>query len=121
MIARWLVVLDYSLYHTNGATMAAITTTVTAITKMVRGRMEAVPFDAIFGQPTLHSVRHLAEQLTTFASHFATTKWGGKHRFLPLVISKAKMRPTAGNRKLDCGRLNKPELLKPIIEDSTQG
>ena len=41
--------------------MAAITTTVTAITKMVRGKMEAVPLDAISVQPTLHSVRHLAE------------------------------------------------------------
>ena len=54
--------------------MAEITTTVAAITYMVRGRMEAVPIDAVAGQPTLQSARHLAEQLATFASHFATTK-----------------------------------------------
>ena len=96
-------------------------TTVTAITKMARGRMEAVPLDAIVRQPTLHSVRHLVEQLATFASHFATIKWGGKHGFLPLVLSKAKMRPASGNNNLDCERLKKTDLINPRIEDITQG
>ena len=53
--------------------MAAITKTVTAITKMVRVWMESVPFDDIIGKPTLHSVQHLVEQLAKFASHLATT------------------------------------------------
>ena len=39
--------------------MAVITEKVTAITKMLRGSMEAVPLDAIVGQLTLNSVRHL--------------------------------------------------------------
>ena len=95
--------------------------TVTAITEMVKGRMEAVPIDAIVRQPTLHSMRHLVEQIKIFASHVATTKWGGKHGFLPLVLSKAKMQPAAGNINLDCKRLKKLELLNPTIEDSTQG
>ena len=82
--------------------------------------MEAVPLDAIFGQPTLHSVRHLVKQLQKFASYLATTKWGGKHGFLPLVPSKAKMRPAAGNKNLECERLKKLELTKPRIEDSTK-
>ena len=60
--------------------MAAITTTVTAITEMVRGRTEDAPIEAIVRQPTLHSVGHLVKQLVTLASHLATTKWGGKHR-----------------------------------------
>ena len=95
--------------------MTATTTTVNAITKMVKERMEAVPIDAIFGKPTLHSVQHLIEKLATFTSHCATTKWGGKHGFLPLVLSEAKMRPAAGNSDLDCNRLKKPELLNTII------
>ena len=40
MIARCLVVLGYFSWHKNGAIMEAITATVTAITKMVRGRVE---------------------------------------------------------------------------------
>ena len=83
--------------------------------------MEAVPLFTIVKQPTLHYVRHLVKHLATFASHFATTKWGGKHWFLPLVHGKEKMRPAAGNSNLYCERLKKPELLNPIIKDSTQG
>ena len=101
--------------------MAAITTTVAAITNMARRRMEAVPLDAIVGQPNLHSVRHFVEQVSTFVSHFVTTKWGGKYLFLPLVLSKAKMRPSAGNNNLDCKQLKKPEIINPRTEDITQG
>ena len=71
--------------------MAAITATVTTITKMVRGRMEAVPLHAIVGQPTLNSMQHLVNQLAELASHFATTEWVGKHGFLQLVLTKTKM------------------------------
>ena len=83
--------------------------------------MKSVLLEAIVGQPTLNSVQHLVKQLKTFASHFATTKWGGKRRFLPLVLSKAKMRLAAGDHNLDCKRLEKPEILNPRIEDSIKG
>ena len=77
MRARCLVVLGYYYWLKNGATMAAIVAKVTAITKMVRGGVESVPFDATVGQPNLNFVRHLVNQLAAFAIHFATTKWGG--------------------------------------------
>ena len=96
-------------------------TNVAAITDMVRVQMEAIPLDAIVGLPILHSVRQLVKQLATFASHLATTKWGGKHGFPLLVLSKAKMRPASGKNNLDCEQLNKPELINPRIEDITQG
>ena len=95
--------------------MASITTTVTAITKMLRGRMEAFPIDVISGQPTLHSVRYFVNQLVTFAIHFVTTKWGGKHGLLPLVLGEAKMRLAARNRDLDYDCLKKLQLLNPRI------
>ena len=101
--------------------MAPITTTVATITKMVIGRMELSLLDDIFGLPTLHSVRHLIEQLATFSNVFATTKWGGKHRLLLLILSKSKMRLDARNNNLNYERLKKPELINPRIEDITQG
>ena len=101
--------------------MAAITTTAAAITEMLRGRIKDIPLDAIVGQPTLQSMGQLIEKLETFASHFATTKWGGKHGLLPLVLSKAKMKPAAGNNNLDCKSLNKPELINQRTEDITHG
>ena len=101
--------------------MAATTTTVTAITDMVRERMEAVPLDTIVGQLTPHSVQYLVEQLAIFMSHLATTKWGGNQRFLPLVLSNARMRPATRNINLDCKRLKNPEIIKPRIKYITQG
>ena len=93
--------------------MAEITATVTAITKMVRGRMEAVPLDAIVGQPTLNSVCHLVNQLTP--------EWGGKDGFLPLVLTETKMHLAAGIQDLECTRIKRPKLLNPKIEDNTKG
>ena len=58
--------------------------------------MGAVPLDAIVGQPTLNSVRPIVNQFAAFASHFATTEWGGKHGFLTLVLTGTKMRLAAG-------------------------
>ena len=54
--------------------MEAITATMTAITKMVRGGMEAVPLDAIMVHPTLNYVRHLVDQLAAFAINFSNTE-----------------------------------------------
>ena len=72
--------------------MASITTTVTAITEMVRGRMTAVPLDAIVGQLTLPAVRKPVEQFSAYSSQFHTNTWGGKHGHLALVLDTAKMR-----------------------------
>ena len=85
--------------------MASITTTLTAITKMVRGRMAAVPLDAIVGQPTLPAVQTLVEQLSAFASHFHTKAWGGHHGHLALVLDASKMRVVTSNTTLDCAWL----------------
>ena len=101
--------------------MAAITETVTAITKMIRGQMEAVLLNKIVGQPNLNSVRQLVEQIVAFVSHFATIKWGYKHGLLPLLLREAKMRLAAGCNTLNCERLSNPKLLKPNIKDDTKG
>ena len=121
MISIYLVVLGYLSYRKNGAIMAAITETVTAITKMVRARMEAVPIDAIMGHHNLNSIRHLVDQLSSFVSNLATTKWGGKHGFLPLVLTDTKMRLADGIQDPKCRRIKRPELLNPKIEDDTKG
>ena len=43
---------------------------------------------------------------------------GGKHGFLPLVLTKTKMRLAAGNQNPDRKRIENLELLKPKIEDN---
>ena len=101
--------------------MSDLTSTMTAITEMVRGRLEAVPFDPLIGQPTRHSVRHLIDQLAGFTSHFSSPHWGGRHGYLTLVISDAEMRPVMGDAALDCERLPLPERINAQITDATVG
>ena len=94
---------------------------VTAINKMLIGRVEAVPIDATVGQPTLNSVWHIVEHLTTFTIHFATTKWGGKRGFLPIVLSEPRICLAARDNNLNLERLAKPEILNPKTKDKTKG
>ena len=101
--------------------MAVITAPVTAITKMVRGRMEAALLDAIVGQTNLNSVRHLVGQIATSASHLATTKWGGKNGFLLLVLTETKICLAAGIQDIKYGRIKRPKLLNLKIEYDTKG
>ena len=96
--------------------MASITTTVTAITKTARGRMAAVPLNAIVGQPTLPAVRKLVEQLSAFALHFHTTAWGGRHGHLVLVLDAPKMRIVMSKANLNCACFSKPDLVHPQIK-----
>ena len=91
-------------------------TTVTTITKMVRGRMAAVPINAIVGQPTLPAVQKIVYQLSAFASHFHTTSWGGHHGYLTLVLSKPKMRIVTTDAILNYARLAQPALVHPDIK-----
>ena len=101
--------------------MASITTTVTAITEMVRGRIAAVLLDAIVGQPTLPAMQKLVEQVFAFASHFHTTVWGGDHGHLAPVLDAPKMRAVTSNPSLDCARLTQPDHVRPKIEQDTKG
>ena len=83
--------------------------------------MASVPLEEIVGQSTLNSVQHFVYQLAAFASHFATTEWGGKQGFLPLMLTETKIRLAAGIQDLECGRIKRPEILNPKIEDNTKG
>ena len=101
--------------------MVEVTATVTTVTKMMRGWMESVPLNKIVGQTTLNSLRHLVDQLATFGSHFATTKWVDKHGFLRLFLNEDKMCLAARYNNLNCEQLAKLEILNPKIEDNIKG
>ena len=101
--------------------MSAITSTVTAITEMVQGQLEAVPFDPLIGQPTRHSVRQLIDELAGFTSHFSSSHWGGRHGYLSLVLFDAEMRLVTGDAALDCSRLPLPAHINTRITDATVG
>ena len=57
--------------------MSATTSTLNAVTELVRARLEAVPIYQLIVQPTQKSTGKLINQLSGFASHFSSSKWGG--------------------------------------------
>ena len=63
-------------------TMSATTSTLTAVTKLVRACRETVLVDQLISQPTHQSVHQPIDQLASFASHFSSSKWGGRHGYL---------------------------------------
>ena len=98
-------------------TVAVISTMI----EMLKGMMEAVPLDAILRHPILNSVQHLIDHPAAFAINLATTKWGGKHGFLQLVLIETKMCLAARNQDLEHGHIKRPELLNPKIVYDTKG
>ena len=101
--------------------MSALTSTVMAITKMVQGRLKAVPFDPLIGQPTRHSVRHLIDQIAGFTIHFSSSHWWRRHGCLTLMLSDAEMRLVTGDAALYCARLPLLARINAQITDATVG
>ena len=97
--------------------MSATTSTLTAVTKFVRARLEAVPID----QPTQKYVCQLINQIYGFASHLSSSKWGWCHSHISLVLYEAKMRLVNGDSNLDCAHITTPERINPAITDTTTG
>ena len=99
--------------------MSALTSTMTAITEIVRGQLNAVPFGPLIGQPNRHYVRHIIDQLTGFTSHFSSSHWWGRHGYLTFVLSEAEMRLVTGDATLDYARLPLTARINVKITDAT--
>ena len=58
----------------------------------VRAMIAHMAMDKIIGQPTNSTVNHLKQQVAKIAAAVKTSKWGGRHGHLALVLSEAKYR-----------------------------
>jgi len=70
--------------------------TETAVREAVRAKIYAMPLDKIVGQPTTATANHLKEQIAKIAAAIKTTKWGGRHGHLPLVLSDTEWQTASG-------------------------
>ena len=61
-------------------------TTGASVQESIRAQIGTSAIDKIIGQPTTTSVNNLKEQIAKIAASVKTTKWGGRHRYLPLVL-----------------------------------
>ena len=78
--------------------MSSSTTNEAAIREAIRAQLSELPLDKIIGQPTTTTVNHLKQQLAKLASAVKTSKWGGAHRHLPLVIGDTKYASPPANQ-----------------------
>ena len=76
-----------------------------------------MPLDKIIGQPTTTTVNHLKQQITKIAAAVKTTKWGGRHRHLALVLDNMSYQAVTGNATLPDGSTNNTDQLHapPIV------
>ena len=74
---------------TTGATGASVQ-------ESIRAQIGTSAIDKIIGQPTTTSVNNLKEQIAKIAASVKTTKWGGRHGYLPLVLDDTEWRTASG-------------------------
>ena len=60
------------------------------VREAVQAMIAHMAMDKIIGQPTNSTVNHLKQQVAKIAAAVKTSKWGGRHRHLALVLSKAE-------------------------------
>ena len=99
--------------------MSSSTTNEAAIREAIRAQLSELPLDKIIGQPTTTTVNHLKQQLAKLASAVKTSKWGGAHGHLPLVIGNAEFITVTGDATSVTTRQPKPALTHPNLTNST--
>eukprot|EP00804_Cyclotella_cryptica_P030012 CCRYP_013457-RA/>CCRYP_013457-RA protein AED:0.47 eAED:0.47 QI:0/0/0/1/0/0/3/0/169 len=90
--------------------MSSPTTNEATVYKAVRAIVTPLPLDKIVGQPTTSTVNHLQQQIAKIAATVKTTRWGGRHGHLALVLTDAEYRTVTGNPDIVVDRLPTPPI-----------
>ena len=75
---------------------------------MIWAKFDAATITRVVGQPSLTSVRSLVDELAKIAAGCKTSKWGGKHGHLEVVLGMEKYRLVLAHPDLDCTVAAKP-------------
>ena len=70
--------------------------------------MTAKALAVIFRKPYTDTMNHIAEQMTKMVAAVKMTAWGGKHRFLALVLENANYRRLIRDQLLTTDWLDPP-------------
>ena len=99
--------------------MESSTANEAAIRKAVRAQIATMPLNQIDGQPTKTMVNHLKHQCAKLPSSVTTTKWGGRHGYLPLVINEEEFQSITKDDTATTGRLDTPPITPDGLTNST--
>ena len=100
--------------------MATGDTNEAAIREATRTKVQAMPLDKIVGQPTRATFNHMKEQLAKMAAAIKSTKWGGRHGHLALVLDDEEYQTATGHgATLPDGTANTTEHIAkpPLVAD----
>jgi hypothetical protein len=76
--------------------MSSPTANEATVREAVQATISLLPLDKITGQPTNSSVNHLKQQVAKIAAAVKTTKWGGRHGHLALVLLDVEYQTVTG-------------------------
>ena len=93
--------------------MSSPTANEATVREAVRAIIAHMPIDRIIGQPTNASLNNLKQQIAKIAAAVKTTKWGGRHGHLALVLNNAEYQAVTGVATITTDRLPPP----PIVPD----
>ena len=97
--------------------MTEASSTKAGIRERIRLQTMQMPLDKIIGQPTTTTVNHLKQQIAKIAAAVKTTKWGGRHGHLALVLNNTSYHAVTDNATLPDGSANDTDRLiaPPIV------
>ena len=81
------------------------------VREAVRGIIAPMSIDKIIGQPTNTTVTLLKQQIAKIAAAVKTTKWGGRHGHLALVINETDYRTVTAVATANVDPLDAPPLI----------
>jgi len=84
------------------------TTDIAASDEMIWAKFNAASISHVVCQPSLTSIRSLVNELAKIVAGCKTSKWGGKHGHLKVVLGQTKYRPVLAQPDLDCTVVAKP-------------
>ena len=84
----------------------------------VRATIALLPLDKITGQPTNSSINHLKQQVAKIASAVKTTKWGGRHGHLALVLTDTEYQTVTGSADITTERGTAPPIVPEALANN---
>ena len=69
----------------------------TSVQEAIRVQIGTMAIDKIIGQPTTTSANNLKEKIAKIVASVKTTKWGGRHGYLPLVLNNTEWQTASGH------------------------
>eukprot|EP00804_Cyclotella_cryptica_P019037 CCRYP_014450-RA/>CCRYP_014450-RA protein AED:0.68 eAED:0.41 QI:0/0/0/0.33/1/1/3/0/374 len=98
--------------------MSSPTANEATVREAVRATIALLPLDKITGQPTNSSVNQLKQQVAKNAAAVKTTKWGGRHGHLVLILSDTEYQTVTGTPQITTEHVTAPPIISEALANN---